>query len=179
MGLSQGEKKVACTDDCITITLCSYWKTIGCWLIVVDTIFEFWALKVRYFCVWVIGQAWVGPTLTVLMREPTLFVFKQCWVVTPHHKSGICNITYNTVRNCTWWHMVQWQKKCTNRNDPFEQKTTPKSNNNNKNDQEGRAGKICWHSYPIDLPTVCHHKLPTTIATLLIALSIPLSLFNS
>jgi len=75
--------------------------------------------------------------------------------------------------------MVQRQKNCTNRNDPFEQKTTPKSNNNHKNDQEGKGGKLGWHNYPIDLPTVCHHKLPTAITPLLIALSIPLSLFNS
>jgi len=26
--------------------------------------------------------------------------------------------TYKTVQTCTQWHMVQWQKKCVNGNDP-------------------------------------------------------------
>ena len=90
-------------------------------------------------------------------------------------------IIYVIARTCTQWHMVRWQKKFVNGNDPEKlskmQKTNPK---NCKWDQEGRAEIYAditiYATDPARLVSkICHHKLHTTIATSLTLSNIILS----
>ena len=52
-------------------------------------------------------------------------------------------LTYETVRTCTWWHMVRWQKKYVNGEWTWEGIKYAKDKT--KPDQEGRAEKLCRH----------------------------------
>jgi len=115
--------------------------------------------------------AWASPLNRAHMWAP----HEWCQSVTPYCKSDLwnimCNIKLHTwhhtdvVRTCTRWHMVQWWKKCVNRERPWEGIKRAEDKNQratNKTRKEGLKG------YAGMVPTMFHYKLPTTIVTLLI-----------
>ena len=75
---------------------------------------------------------------------------------------------------CTQWRMARWQKKCINRERPWEgikhTEDKPKELQTRPCRKEGLKSSADMTIYAIDparlVPTMCHYKLPTTIATL-------------
>ena len=113
-------------------------------------------------------------------------MLQQCWLVTQYRKSNSCNrMRMQHMNNeviIIWymlttqfglllidWYMVWWQKKCVNGEQPWERIKHANQRAANWTRKKGLKIYADKANCAIDparlVPTICHHKLPTTVTT--------------